>query len=177
MNAELLIDSEYGKGSTFSFEIVQKVLPDIDLTIADVMGEETTIKKVEKPQIKNFDGKSILVVDDTMLNRKVIHEMLKATNISYFEASGGEEGLEIIMKRQFDIILLDHMMPDINGLDVFKTMKETDHPNQNTPVVMLTANVVDDAQSHYMEMGFDGFLSKPLKVDDLYSMLNKFLGN
>lgn len=176
MNSELMIDSEYGEGSTFSFEIDQKVVPDISLKVVDILGSSADNKKTEKKEQANYKGKRVLVVDDTALNRKVIREMLKATKAEFFEAVGGEECLDFVMKQKFDLILLDHMMPDINGIDVFNRMKETENPNKQTPIIMLTANVMDDAEKLYMDMGFDGFLAKPVKPDVLYSLVDTFLG-
>lgn len=175
MNSELQVESVYGKGSKFSFELEQKI---IDGTpIGDF---ESKVKNMAE----NFSYESsfyapdakILVVDDNAVNRKVLRNLLKETEIQMSEAGGGAECLQLVQENHYDLIFLDHMMPEMDGVETLHRMRElTDYPCKDTPVVVLTANAVAGAREQYLKEGFDDFLSKPIVPDKLEHMIRKML--
>ena len=110
------------------------------------------------------------------MNQKVFVGLLKDTQIKIDTAINGIEALELIQSKHYDVIFLDHMMPLMDGVEAFRKMKKLDDsPNAKTPVVMLTANAVADAQSMYMEEGFSDYLAKPIREEILLLTLKKFL--
>lgn len=175
MNSELQVESEYGKGSRFSFALEQKI---VDGTpIGDF---ESKVKHMAE----NFSYESsflapdakLLVVDDNAVNRKVLRNLLKETEIQVSEAGGGEECLRLVQENRYDLILLDHMMPEMDGVETLHHMKELlDYPCKDTPVVVLTANAVAGAREQYLKEGFDDFLSKPIVPDKLEHMIRNML--
>lgn len=175
MNSELQVESEYGKGSRFYFELEQKI---IDSTpIGDF---ESKVKQMAE----NFSYESgflapdakLLVVDDNAVNRKVLRNLLKETQIQVSEAGGGEECLQLVRENHYDLIFLDHMMPEMDGVETLHRMRRlTDYPCKDTPVVVLTANAVAGAREQYLKEGFDDFLSKPIVPDKLENMIQKML--
>lgn len=88
---------------------------------------------------------------------------------------GGRDCLEEIKKKKYDIIFLDHLMPEMDGIETFKEMKKGGHLNESTPVVMLTANAGAEAELRYKSEGFDGYLSKPVLRKDLHELTIKLL--
>lgn len=175
MDSKLQIESEYGKGSKFYFELEQKI---VDGTpIGDF---ESKVRQMAE----NFSYESsflapnakLLVVDDNAVNRRVLRNLLKETQIQVSEADGGAECLRLVQENHYDLIFLDHMMPEMDGVETLHRMRAlSEFPCKDTPVVVLTANAITGAKEMYMKEGFDDFLSKPIVPDKLESMIRKML--
>ena len=173
MDSELEIESEYGKGSVFSFEIVQKV---VDRTPIGDYKEKTHDSVPEDKQSKDFtapDAK-ILVVDDNRLNLKVMKGLLKRNEVQTEEAMSGKECLALVQQNAYDLIFLDHMMPEMDGIETLHIMKEK-KLCENIPVIMLTANAIVGDREQYLAKGFDDFMSKPVMPQTLNEVLLKYL--
>lgn len=175
LGSKLHVESTYGKGSKFSFRLEQKIVD--ETSIGDF---ESRVQQLEKNYIHSTkfcapDAK-VLVVDDNAVNRKVLRSLLKETQIQLTDAERGAECLELVQKEHFDLIFLDHMMPEMDGVETLHHMKElSDYPCRNTPVIVLTANAVSGAKEKYLEEGFDGFLSKPIVLEKLENMIKTML--
>ena len=116
------------------------------------------------------------MVDDTSVNLKVIVNLLKFTKIKVDTASSGRQCLEMVSQVAYDLIFLDHMMPEMNGIDTFAEMQKLkDSPNKNTPVIMLTANAVTGVRERFLQAGFTDYLSKPVSGETLENMIMKYL--
>ena len=175
MNSELMVKSTYGEGSEFSFEIEQEI---VDPTPMGDFNEKLKNKKVEYSYSHSFEAPMahILVVDDNSLNRKVISSLLEETKINIDTADGGLTCLERTLKKKYDLILLDHMMPDLDGVQTLKRIREnSDNPNCDIPIVALTANALTGAKEEYMSLGFNGFISKPVDPEKLEKSVSSFL--
>ena len=173
MGSELEIESEYGKGSEFSFEIVQKV---VDSTPIGDFKEKTPYSVQESDQLQDFtapDAK-ILVVDDNRVNIKVLKGLLKKNKIQTEEAMSGKECLALAGQNTYDLIFLDHMMPEMDGIETLHVMKEK-KLCENIPVIVLTANAIVGDRERYLAEGFDDFMSKPVIPQALNEVLLKFL--
>ncbi len=172
MGGEIYVESEYGVGSTFTIEVPQKVIGD------ELMGDyRDSFKKTERKTYQESfhapDAK-VLVVDDVDMNLKVISLLLKKTQMQIVSCKSGRECIDLVQKEQFDLILLDHMMPELDGVETLKIMRENQYCD-NTPVIALTANVDVDAEARYLAWGFNGYLAKPVQPAMLEDMLHKFL--
>ena len=118
----------------------------------------------------------MLVVDDVKMNINVFKALLKRTEINVDSAMSGSEALDMIKEKKYDIIFLDHMMPDMDGIETYQNMKMLeDNPNKDTTVVMLTANAIMGAKEEYLGIGFSDFLSKPVQAPKLEAMILKYL--
>lgn len=167
------MQSKYGEGSVFSFSIKQKI---IDATPVGDIQDTLRDKKTEYKRGFTAKGAKILLVDDSNLNRKVIKSLLEQTLVEIDEASSGYECLEKAKETKYDLILLDHMMPGIDGIETLKRIKEdASNPNLDTTVIALTANALSGVREEYINAGFDGFMAKPVKPSVLEDTVQSFL--
>lgn len=175
MGSRLSAESEYGKGSRFYFELEQGIMD--HTPVGDF---ESRVRRMSEDYISSAGflapDVKILSVDDNEVNRKVLRSLLKQTRIQVTDAAGGAECLELVQKNHYDLILLDHMMPEMDGIETLHRMKQLhDYPCEHTPVVVLTANAVSGAKEKYLSEGFDDFLSKPVVPQKLENMIRKMV--
>lgn len=173
--SRLYVESEYGKGSKFYFELEQKIVDytpigDFKYKVRQLAKEYNYSAKFCAPDAK------ILVVDDNAVNRKVLRNLLKETLIEVTDAGGGRECLALVQQNHYDLIFLDHMMPEMDGVETLHQIKALSGCLcKDTPVVVLTANAVSGAKEKYLAEGFDDFLSKPVVPQKLELMIRKML--
>lgn len=175
MGSELKIQSEYGRGSEFYFDIVQKIENRTPLGNFSDRFSNTSHEKIYKSGYTAPDAK-ILIVDDNMMNRKVFKELLKPTQIQIYEAENGRKCLDMLEKLSFDIVFLDHMMPEMDGIETLHEIKER-KLCENIPIVMLTANDIVGDREKYLNEGFDEFLSKPVMLEKLDKVIIRYLAD
>lgn len=175
MNGEIVVTSEYGKGSVFTVCIPQKIISDLKIGDISEKYNEPSNKKKKKSTFTAPDA-NVLVVDDVKMNINVFKALLKRTEINVDSAMSGSEALDMIKEKKYDIIFLDHMMPDMDGIETYQNMKMLeDNPNKDTTVVMLTANAIMGAKEEYLGIGFSDYLSKPVQAPKLEAMILKYL--
>ena len=169
MGGNLRCESEYGKGSEFILTLTQKVVD--KKPIGEFKEVDDSVAK--GPYVPQFiaPDAEVLVVDDNPMNLNVIKGLLKSTKMFLTTASSGEECLEKLRYGDFDIVLLDHMMPGMDGVECCKHIRET-HPD--LPVYALTANTTQ-GEEYYIANGFNGFLSKPIDSRLLEKTIMKHL--
>ena len=171
MGTELKVDSVYGKGTTFSFELEQQIVSNQAIgnfrERVERLGEEYSYQSLfVAPDAK------VLVVDDNDINRMVFSCMLLNTKMQITEAASGIEALELVTKEHFDIIFLDHMMPELDGVETLKRMRTMENNLcKDSPVIILTANAVTGAKEQYLAEGFDDYLSKPIMPEKLEKII------
>lgn len=118
----------------------------------------------------------ILAVDDNNANIIVVKEFLKKLEVKLDTATGGAEAIEKCKAAKYDIILMDHMMPEPDGVEAMHTIRDSlVSLNRRTPIIVLTANVVGNCREKYIQEGFDGYLSKPLDREELFKTIKLFL--
>ncbi len=169
MGGDLSCTSEYGKGSEFILTISQKI---VDATPLGIFTEhdDSVAKGPYVPQFIAPDA-DILVVDDTPMNLNVIKGLLKPTKVFVTTATSGEECLEMIQETKFNVVLLDHMMPGMDGVETMAKIREID---PNLPVYALTANSAS-GEEFYKSKGFNGYLAKPIDSLTLEKTIMKHL--
>ena len=176
MGGTIRVESTYGSGSVFMVSIPQGIAS--EEKVGEMTLERAVKHEVHKVQKDLFTAPSarILVVDDVLVNLKVVQSLLKKTGMTIDTCTSGDEALEKVSKVKYDVILLDHMMPDKDGVETYHEMKQmVDNPNADTPVVMLTANAVAGAKDEYLKEGFDDYISKPFSVEGIQTVLKKLL--
>lgn len=175
MGSTLQVDSIYGEGSKFYFTLEQKIVDrepigDLEERIRRQARDYAYSTLFTAPEAQ------VLVVDDNAVNRKVFASLLKDTQVQIDQAAGGYECLEMTGRKKYDIIFLDHMMPDMDGIETLHRLRQQkDSPCVSAPVVALTANAVTGAREMYLEEGFTTFLSKPINPEKLEKLLLRHL--
>ena len=175
LDSKLTVESEYGIGSEFSFVLNQEI---INPEPIGKLGEQIKAQNSEYDYQTYFEAPEakILVVDDNEMNRKVFCSLLKDTKMQIAEAASGKECIEKVKKTAFHIIFMDHMMPEMDGIETLKVMKKMeDYPSKDTPVVILTANAIVGAREQYLGEGFKAFLSKPIDFQKLEKIIEELL--
>lgn len=174
MHGTIQVNSQYGKGSIFTVNIPQGIISDLPI------GNLTNAYNNQHISYTSDDlvspDASILVVDDVPVNIKVFCGLLKDTMLQIDTATSGREALRKIRSNTYDIIFLDHMMPDLDGIETLKLINEmTESKKKHTPVIMLTANAILGAKEEYLQKGFDDYLSKPIQKDRLMKLIRQYL--
>ncbi len=176
MGSHIEVESEYGKGSTFSFKLVQSVrnwnpIGDYEESFKRSISERMRYHaRFTAPKAR------LLVVDDTPVNLSVFENLLKRTKVQIDKATSGEEGISLYKQKHYDVIFLDHMMPDKDGIETLGDMKRlADSPNAGVPVVCLTANAISGMREKYINAGFDDYITKPIDPDRLETLLLQYL--
>ena len=164
MGGKIVVSSDYGKGSKFSIYLSQKI-------ISMVEEEKEELEVIEENIV--FSNKKILVVDDNKLNLKVASKLLGNYQVIIDTCLSGFEAIEMLKSNNYNLILLDDMMPKLSGKEVLKELKK--NKNFKTPVVVLTANAISGMKDNYLELGFDDYLAKPIDKEELKRILNKFI--
>ncbi len=165
MGGKITVNSTYGEGSIFRIYLEQEI---INMEIPETDDEEIVI------DYSKNKGKRILIVDDSKINLKVANQILKPYDFNIKLVESGYEALELLESGTFDLILMDIMMPKMNGIETLRHLKEMD--GFNIPVVALTADAIEGTDEKYKNAGFNAYLSKPIDRYELDRVLNKYLG-
>lgn len=177
MHGEVLVESRYGEGSTFTAIIPQKVICEDGIGDMKQIFENYELSVGAMMPVPQFAGVHILVVDDMEMNRIVAKEMLLQTGAIVDVAGSGEEGLTLMKEQHYDLIFMDQMMPDMDGIATFEEMKRMNHQNKTTPVIAMTANAVKGAKEMYLQHGFADYISKPIFEEKMWKILERFLAD
>ncbi|MGN1198790.1 MAG: ATP-binding protein [Acetatifactor sp.] len=176
MGGEVIVESTYGRGSCFTARIPQKI---VDATpMGDFSRRYQQYLSSSDDDTLSFSAPEakILVVDDVEMNLKVVKGLLKETQIQIDTATSGRQCLERVKTTRYDVIFLDHMMPEMDGIETLQNMKLLkDNLNREVPVIMLTANAIVGAKEEYIQAGFTDYLTKPIQETELLAMLLKYL--
>lgn len=176
MEGTIGVESTYGKGSTFTITVPQKVMDTLPvgyITAGSSYGQE---KARVVADLFTAPTARILAVDDVLVNLRVIQSLLKKTGIKIDTAINGSEALDLVRQNKYDVILLDHLMPGKDGIETLHDMKNISGDlNRHTPVIMITANAISGAREEYLEEGFADYISKPFSLAELQKMLLKYL--
>lgn len=174
MGSHLEVKSEYGKGSTFSFILPQKIINRAPIGNIATIPKKTTSTEASKSALFAPKAK-ILVVDDTSTNLKVVIHLLKNSGIKIDTASNGEECLNLLSRNDYDLILLDHLMPLMDGIETVERIRRMGGKYDSLPVIALTANVISGSRERYLMAGFTDYLEKPITGTHLEDMIRNHL--
>ena len=165
MNSKLHVESQYGKGSRFSFVLAQ-----------NYVNSSPVIQNISNDKELELGDKVILVVDDVPLNLKVVEVLLKPFGANVEFANNGKDALEMMKQKKYDLILLDHMMPGMDGVETLKRAREISDYYKNAAIIALTGNASVTARDEYLCMGFTDYLEKPILPDKIKEILRTYIG-
>lgn len=179
MGGDITVDSEYGKGSCFHIVIKQE-LENYEAVGSDrctsllkrnysVSSKKKDIVIVKRPNAK------VLLVDDMKINLKVAALLLNKYDIEVDTAESGKEAIEKVGQKDYDIVFMDHMMPEMDGVEATKRIRALGEKYENLTIIALTANAVNDAKDMFLREGLQDFIAKPIDVRLLDELLNKWL--
>lgn len=176
MQGSISVESEYGKGSTFTVKIPQKVMDKTPIGNLQAAIQKMREQEEKKKVLFTAPNASVLVVDDNQVNLTIIRGLLKRTKMKVDLAESGKKCLELVKKKKYDMIFMDHMMPELDGVETLRILRnEEDNPNKDGIVIVLTANAVAGCKEMYLEYGFNDYVSKPVRPDKLEEMLQTYL--
>ncbi|MBR4168152.1 MAG: response regulator, partial [Lachnospiraceae bacterium] len=174
MEGSINVESEYGQGSTFTVSVPQRVekaepIGDFSRAVRDYLNH------IETEEVGFYAPSArIMVVDDNELNLEVMEGLLRDTKIQADYVDSGQKCIEKVEGTAYDCILLDQMMPGMNGEETLRAMKERDLLH-DTPVIALTADAIIGAKENYIAKGFTDYLSKPVKYENLEKLLRYYI--
>jgi len=176
MGGSIRVESEYGKGSAFTVILPQTVVSTEPIGSVRSEGAADGAGVKRGPESFRAPDARILVVDDTRMNIEVTVGLLRKTAVRADTAQSGPEALEMLKTNAYDVVVMDQRMPGMDGTEVLhrlRTMK--DSPNENVPVICMTADAVIGARERYTAEGFTDYLPKPVSGETLERMLLKYL--
>lgn len=175
MGGRIKVTSEYGKGSTFSVCVPQKIIDrraigDYKMALEAVEISEEGIRTAGfvAPTAK------ILVVDDHEMNLLVLKNLLKESKAQVTTCGSGKECIELMIKNSYDVVFLDHMMPEMDGIETLEQLIKK-NLKKDSKIVALTANAIVGVKEMYLSKGFDDYLSKPIDTRNLEKLLLRFI--
>ena len=173
MGGRISVVSQYDVGSTFTIEITQKVVSDTSIgEYRKEVGEYNPMTR----KIEVVAGRKFLVVDDNEMNLKVAEAFLAPSGARIITEKNSVAALELLQKEHFDLVFLDDLMPRLTGPTILTRIRRGEvGPNRDTPFVIMTANSSSTDENKYLEMGFDGYVGKPVKEEKIVEIVNKFI--
>lgn len=174
MGGSIDVQSEYGKGSVFTLRIPQKVVDMSPMGNLDsVMEKKKAVKNSSKLRA---EGAKILAVDDNKMNLVVLKGLLKASKASITTVMSGKAAVDICRDQKFDIVLMDHRMPEMDGVEATHLIRNDENGmNREVAIIALTANAYPGIEEYYRGEGFEDYLAKPVIAADLEEMLVKYI--
>ncbi|MBQ8280187.1 MAG: DegV family EDD domain-containing protein [Roseburia sp.] len=178
MGGEITVDSIYTKGTVFTVEIKQPIVDETPIGNSELTAVVSADDADVYQQLFEAPAARILLVDDNDLNVMVAKKLLEATKVEVDVASSGEECLEKTKQRLYHVILMDYMMPRMNGHETLKRLRTQENGLcRNTAVVLMTANTLEETQRLMKDVRFDGYLEKPIDSKKLEETILRFLPN
>lgn len=169
LNGNIDFKNETGKGTRYYINIPQKSIGDEKI---GNLFEDYKKKSLNEEKMLNLTGKKILIVDDNNVNIKLAKRFLDKYNFEIDEASNGQECINLVKENKYDLIFLDHMMPELDGVSTMKILKKSGYVLP--PVIALTANSYNGLKDYYISAGFSDYLSKPISFRELNKIINKY---
>lgn len=165
MGGVINVDSEVNVGTTFTIRIPATIGSEVNAS------SNTSDKDIAIVDNTDFSNYKVLCVDDNTVNHIVFKGLLKNTNIMIDDAYLGPEAIDMSNKIKYDIIFMDHQMPDMDGIEAFKIIRSECNLNATTPVIVLTGNAGAIYEEEYNKAGFDGYLAKPVLKEQLIKII------
>lgn len=171
MNSQLNVESVYGQGSAFSFVLLQKAVEELPVDLSDSIKENTEAKI----NVSDIKDKKVLVVDDTVVNLHIFEALMAPYEVEVHCAKSGKKALNMMKSNTYNLIFLDHLMPEMDGIETLNELRKMDDYYKNVPVIALTGNYSPTARAEYISLGFTDYLEKPIIPKILDELIHAYL--
>lgn len=176
MGGVIEVESEYGKGSRFFFTIEQTIIDPTPVSAVNYNGQKDNVTEKEAECLFIAPEAHILLVDDNELNLVVAKELLKLLRMQIDTAENGLQAVKMVRGSQYDLVLMDHMMPVMDGIEAAKAIRALPEDKyQKLPIIALTANAMVDARKEFLNAGMNGFVAKPIDFARICNQLKLWL--
>lgn len=176
MGGNIEVTSEYGKGSRFSFLIEQEIVDGTPISEVDYDKRHGNVIEKEAESLFTAPDAKILLVDDNALNLQVAKDLLAPLLLQIDTAQNGRQALGMVQKKHYDLVLMDHMMPVMDGMEAARAIRALpDDACRTLPIIALTANAMIDARNAFFDAGMNDFAAKPIDFCTICAKLKKWL--
>jgi CheY-like chemotaxis protein len=175
MGGEIVVSSVYGKGSTFTAVLPQKIIDSNPIAKNISAGENQADDQGDFAVLFTAPDARVLIVDDISINLLVAEGLLAPYKMQIDCCESGAEAVSLAEKNRYDLILMDHLMPGMNGIEATAKIRASKAVNPQVPVVALTADAIVGIKEMFLENGFDDYLSKPIEIATMNSIIKKWV--
>ena len=168
MNGEIHVESVYRQGSTFTFKVPQRVVDETPCGKFILDEKKTEVDIASEYGDFRAPGAKVLIVDDNLVNRKVAAGLMKPFHMQVDTAKSGKEAIELVQQKEYHLIFMDHMMPDMDGVETTHMIRNMDGEYyNNVPIIALTANAISGVREMFLAEGMNDFIAKPIDIKEL----------
>ncbi len=168
MGGQIHVESEYRQGSTFSFEVPQRVVDAEPCGSLELSEKQPRAQQTTRYEDFKAPNARVLVVDDNLVNRKVAVGLMRPFAMQVDTAKSGKEAIEMVKEKEYHLIFMDHMMPDMDGVETTHIIRQMDGEYyRNVPIIALTANAISGVKEMFLEEGMNDFIPKPINIKEL----------
>lgn len=176
MGGTITVQSVYGEGSTFTATIAQEIADEEQVGDYREKYKKQLLSETSYHETFHAENARILVVDDNEVNLKIVEGLARNTGIQIDTTTSAKQGLAMIRKQEYHLLLIDHLMPEMDGLIMLQKIKGMDGGKyKHIPAIAITANALSDAKQMYLDAGFNGYLSKPIDPERFERVLRENL--
>ena len=176
MGGDIRVESEYLQGSIFYFEVPQRIVDESPCGAFELSERQTRVQYVAEYDDFRAPGARVLIVDDNLVNRKVAAGLMRPFAMQIDTAKSGEEAIEMIKQKEYHLIFMDHMMPDMDGVETTHVIRELEGEYyKNVPIIALTANAISGVKEMFLEEGMNDFIAKPINTKELSEKILSWL--
>ena len=166
MKGDIEFESEFGQGSTFKFTC--------ELQRAEMSNQDNTIEKSKLKKNEDTMKKTILYIEDNIMSQDIMERIITDYGAAYLCAYHAREALEIMKNNKIDLILMDIRLPEIDGFELIKIIREEYNHIENLPIIAMTAYALKEDKEKCLAAGADDYMAKPFEIEKFYQMLNRF---
>ena len=176
MGGDIYVESTYQQGSNFYFVVPQLIVDDSPCGALELSEKQPRVQKAAEYADFRAPKAKVLIVDDNLVNRKVAVGLMRPFAMQVDTAKSGEEAIKMVQEKEYNLIFMDHMMPDMDGVEATHVIRELEGEYyKNVPIIALTANALSGAKEMFLEEGMNDFIAKPINIKELSEKILNWL--
>ncbi|MCH5262689.1 MAG: response regulator [Lachnospiraceae bacterium] len=168
MGGDIHVESVYHEGSNFCFEVPQRIVDESPCGALELNESHARVEKTAEYNDFRAPNAHVLIVDDNLVNRKVAVGLMRPFAMQVETAKSGEEAIQMVREKEYHLIFMDHMMPDMDGVETTHIIRQMEGEYyKNVPIIALTANAISGVKEMFLQEGMNDFIAKPINVKEL----------